>query len=76
MLVNNDFLNREQLKEKNDLWFYEVIEDNSSKNDFANKIVEDVNLDKEDFKNFKPLFDAINNILSDVDAKNSMEDDM
>lgn len=74
--VNNDFLNREQLKEKNDLWFYEVIEDNSSKNDFANKIVEDVNLDKEDFKNFKPLFDAINNILSDVDAKNSMEDDM
>lgn len=74
--VNNDFLNREQLNEKSDLWFYEVIEENISKNDFANKIVEDMNLDKETFENFKPLFDAINNILSNIDEGNILGDDM
>ena len=31
-------LNKEQLEEKQDLWFYEITESNMSKNDFANAI--------------------------------------
>ena len=74
--VNNDFLNKGQLNEKKDLWFYEVTEKNTSKNDFANRITEDIDLSKDDFKNFEPLFNAIRCIISNVDEKMFIKDDM
>ena len=74
--VNNDFLNKDQLNEKEDLWFYEVTEKNTSKNDFANRITEDIDLSKDDFKNFEPLFNAIRCIISNIDEKMAIKDDM
>jgi predicted ATPase/5S rRNA maturation endonuclease (ribonuclease M5) len=61
--LNNDYINKEQLDDKNDLWFFEVYEDVISKNEFADIINDDNEL--ETFKNFKPLFEKINIILNE-----------
>ena len=47
-----------------------------TKNDFANRITEDIDLSKDDFKNFEPLFNAIRCIISNVDEKMFIKDDM
>lgn len=61
--VNSDYINKEQLEEKQDLWFYEITESNMSKNDFANAIKTSEELTKDDLKNFQKLFNVINNII-------------
>lgn len=71
--VNNDYINREQLKQKDDLWFYEITESNMSKNDFANEIKANNQLKKDDFRHFEPLFEIINNIIKD---SNDLQDEI
>ena len=61
--VNSDYINKEQLEEKQDLWFYEITESNMSKNDFANAKKTSEELTKDDLKNFQKLFNVINNII-------------
>ena len=44
-----------------------------SKNDFANEIKANNQLKKDDFRNFEPLFEIINNIIKD---SNDIQDEI
>ena len=60
---NNNFMNNEQFEQCEELWAYKISETKLSKNNFAEKIENDEELKKEDFKNFQLLFDKINEIM-------------